>query len=57
MRAETNSNLSWRHKKAKMFQYFCVGVTGFAVFILAILIYQVSVLGMPWLDAQFLDSW
>ena len=50
------SNLAWRHKKAAFFKNFCIGVTGFAVLILCLLIYQVSVLGLPWLDAQFLSS-
>ena len=50
------SNLAWRHKKAMLFKYFCVAVTGAAVTLLAVLIYQVSVLGMPWLDMQFLSS-
>ena len=48
------SNLAWRHKKAAFFKNFCIAVTGFAVLVLCLLIYQVSVLGLPWLDAQFL---
>ena len=56
MKNSDSNNLKWRHQKAEMFRYFCIGVTGFAVAILAILIYQVSVLGMPWLDAQFINS-
>ena len=52
----SQNNLSWRHKKATFFRYFCVGVTAFAVLILGLLIYQVSVLGLPWLDAQFLSN-
>lgn len=55
MRVETN--LAWRHRKALWFRYFCIGVTASAVGLLAILIYQVSVLGFPWLDAQFLSSY
>lgn len=51
-----NSNLAWRHRKAAVFKYFCIAVTGFAVMILAVLIYEVSTLGLPWLDAQFLSS-
>ncbi len=51
-----SNNLAWRHKKAKLFQYFCIGVTASAITLLALLIYQVSVLGMPWLDGQFLNS-
>ena len=49
-------NLAWRHRKASLFRYFCYGVTGSAVLLLAVLIYEVSVLGLPWLDAQFLSS-
>ncbi len=52
----TPRNLAWRHKKAACFRIFCIGVTAFAVLILSLLVYQVSVLGMPWLDAQFLSS-
>ena len=54
--ASSANNLSWRHKKAKLFQSFCLGVTVSAVTLLAILIYQVSMLGLPWLDGQFLSS-
>ncbi len=53
---QSSSNLSWRHQKALAFKYFCLSVTGFAVLILAVLIYEVSSLGMPWLDMQFLQS-
>ncbi len=50
------SNLAWRHKKATAFKSLCIGVTVFAVLILAVLIFQVTSLGLPWLDMQFLDS-
>lgn len=50
------TNLAWRHRKAQLFKYFCIAVTGSAVALLAVLIYQVSILGFPWLDAQFLSS-
>lgn len=53
---QQKSNLAWRHKKAQLFRSFCIAVTSFAIVILAILIYQVSILGFPWLDAQFLSS-
>ncbi len=49
-------NLVWRHRKAKAFEYFCIAVTALAVVLLAILVYQASVLGIPWLDMQFIDS-
>ena len=50
------SNLKWRHQKAAIFRWICFGVTGSAVLILAVLLFQVSSLGLPWLDAQFLNS-
>ena len=53
---KVSNDLVWRHKKAKLFRYVCVGVTASAIILLALLIYQVSVLGMPWLDGQFLNS-
>ena len=50
-----HTSVAWRHKKAAFFRLFCIGVTAFAVLILMLLVYQVSVLGLPWLDAQFLS--
>ena len=52
----SRGNLVWRHRKADWFRYFCIGVTGSAVLVLGLLVYQVSVLGLPWLDMQFLSS-
>ena len=52
----SESNLAWRHRKAAVFRGFCFGVTLFAIAILCVLIYEVSSLGLPWLDAQFLSS-
>lgn len=54
--ADAPNNLAWRHKKATMFRWFCFAVTGSAVVILAVLLFQVTTLGLPWLDAQFLSS-
>ena len=51
-----DNNLNLRHLLAKIFRWTCIAVTGFAVLILGILIYQVTVMGLPWLDMQFLDS-
>ena len=51
-----DNNLNLRHLLAKIFRWACIAVTGFAVLILGILIYQVTVMGLPWLDMQFLDS-
>lgn len=51
------ANLAWRHRKALAFRYFCVGVTASAVALLALLVYQVCSIGLPWLDMQFLESY
>ena len=51
-----DSNLNGRHLAARVFRWICIAVTGFAVLILGILIYQVTVMGLPWLDMQFMDS-
>ena len=51
-----DNNLNGRHLLAKIFRWTCIAVTGFAVLILGILIYQVTVMGLPWLDMQFMDS-
>lgn len=56
MNRHTSNNLAWRHRKARGFKYFCIAVTAAAVMILALLIYQVSSLGLPWIDGQFLSS-
>ncbi len=50
------SNHAWRHEKAAIFRWFCFAVTGSAVVILGVLLWQVTTLGLPWLDAQFLSS-
>jgi len=50
------TNLAWRHRKATMFRWFCFTVTASAVVILGMLLWQVTSLGLPWLDAQFLTS-
>ena len=49
-------NLRQRHRKALLFKLFCIGVTLFSVAILGLLIFQVTSLGMPWIDWQFLTS-
>lgn len=56
MSSSAESNLAWRHRKAAVFKGFCLTVTGLAVVILVVLLYQVSVIGLPWLDGQFLSS-
>ena len=56
MMGSSNSSVAWRRRKSDMFRWFCFGVTGLAVLILLVLLYEVTSVGLPWLDAQFLTS-
>ncbi len=49
-------NLARRHRKSQLFKWCCISVTGFAVLVLVLLLWQVTVIGLPWLDFQFLSS-
>ncbi len=49
-------NLRKRHMKAKAFAYFCASITWASVFILIVLLWQVTANGFAWLDWQFLTS-
>lgn len=51
-----NQNINRRHRTASVFRYACAAVTFLAVVILAVLIYEVTATGLPWLDSQFLNS-
>jgi phosphate transport system permease protein len=57
MSLEIPSNLKKRNQVSAIFRYICVATTAFVVVILATLIYNVAADGLPWLDAQFLDSY
>ena len=48
--------LKKRHQIAAAFKLFCLSVTCLAVAILGILILEVTLLGLPWLDYDFLTS-
>ncbi len=48
--------LKKRHRIAAAFKLFCLSVTCLAVAILGILILEVTLLGLPWLDYDFLTS-
>jgi phosphate transport system permease protein len=50
------SNLQRRHRTAFVFKGFCIAVTLASIGVLGILIYQVTTIGLPWLDSQFLSS-
>ncbi|MBD3647068.1 MAG: phosphate ABC transporter permease PstA [Pseudomonadales bacterium] len=51
-----NANLTRRHRRARLFEIFCIGVTFSAIAILGLLIWRVSVDGLAWLDWQFLSN-
>jgi phosphate transport system permease protein len=49
-------NLKSRHRKARIFARVCAAVTWAGVLLLAVLLYQVCVQGLGWLDWQFINS-
>lgn len=49
-------NLQRRHRKARLFSYFCAAVTWSSVLLLVVLLFQVCVDGLGWLDWQFISS-
>lgn len=51
-----NRNIDRRHRTASIFRIFCAAVTFLAIVVLAILIYEVTATGLPWLDSQFLNN-
>ena len=52
----SNTNIQKRHRKARMFRLLCAGVTWLGAAILAILLIQITLDGIKWLDIQFLTS-
>jgi len=54
--AFTRAQLRRRRSQSKAFEYFCSGVTGLAVVVLALLLYDIFMDGYRWVDAQFLNS-
>ncbi|HEY0963249.1 MAG TPA: phosphate ABC transporter permease PstA [Pseudomonadales bacterium] len=53
---QAQAQLARRHMKARMFARFCAAITWAGVFLLAVLLIQISVDGFAWLDWQFIDS-
>ncbi len=53
---KVNDRLQKRRFRSRLFERICAGVTGLAVLILALLLYDVFVDGYRWVDAQFLNS-
>ncbi len=53
----TSHRLRQRQAKATFFKYFCIAVTGSAVLILGILLYQIISDGYRWVDWQFMTSY
>lgn len=49
-------NLQRRHRKARQFRLLCASVTWASVGLLALLLFQVGVTGLGWLDWQFISS-
>lgn len=49
-------NLAKRHRKSKWFARFCAVITWSGVLLLAVLLFQVSIEGLGWLDWQFINS-
>lgn len=49
-------HLQRRHRKARLFRIFCAGITWSGVFLLAVLLYQVTIDGISWLSWDFLTS-
>ena len=49
-------NLQRRHRKARRFRLLCATVTWASVALLAVLLFQVCVTGLGWLDWQFMTS-
>lgn len=52
----TSQSLARRHLVAKAFRLLCAAVTWAGVVMLAILLFQVTREGLPWLDFQFLTD-
>lgn len=49
-------NLQRRHRRARNFRLLCAGITWASVGLLALLLFQVCVTGLGWLDWQFISS-
>lgn len=49
-------NLLKRHRKSRRFAMFCAAVTWSSVLLLAVLLFQVCITGLGWLDWQFISS-
>ncbi len=54
--SQSGEQLRRRHLKAKIFANFCAAVTWMGCALLAVLLIQVSIDGLGWLDWQFLTS-
>jgi phosphate transport system permease protein len=49
-------HLQKRHRKALWFARFCASITWAGVFLLAVLLIQISIDGFAWIDWQFMNS-
>ncbi len=48
--------LQRRHARARWFRRFCAAITWSSVFLLAVLLVQIGIDGLAWIDWQFIDS-
>jgi len=53
---QEHQNLQRRHRKARLFSYFCAAVTWSSVLLLAVLLIDIAIDGFSWLDWQFITS-
>lgn len=53
---QESRNLQKRHRKAKIFAGICAAITWSGVLLLAVLLIQVSIDGLGWIDWQFISS-
>jgi phosphate transport system permease protein len=53
---QEHRNLQRRHRKARHFRMLCAGVTWASIGLLGVLLFQVCVTGIGWLDWQFISS-
>jgi phosphate transport system permease protein len=49
-------NLLRRHRKARLFRFFCAAITWASVLLLAVLLIDIAFDGFSWLDWQFITS-
>ncbi|MFT5139735.1 MAG: phosphate transport system permease protein [Lysobacterales bacterium] len=51
-----SNQLESRHRKARLFAFFCATVTWLGALLLVVLVFQICINGFKWIDFQFLTS-